>query len=114
MGNKQDREAVHGTPFQQEQVKEKMELVKRLMKGKDVDKNETKAVEILEECVALGCTDAMLLLAQWYAYGCGVEKNPERAETLISEAATKGLSEARDLMRSNMHKRHSSRIHSFL
>ena len=54
---------------------------------------------LLEDCVALGDTDAMLLLAKCCAFGHGMEHDAERAESLISEAANKGNKEALFLMK---------------
>ena len=54
---------------------------------------------LLEDCVALGDTDVMLLLAECRAFGRGVEHDAERAESLISEAANKGNHEDLLLMK---------------
>ena len=59
--------------------------------------DEAKAVSFLEDCVAHGDTDAMVMLAKCCALGRGMEHNAERAETLVSEAAKKGNDEARFL-----------------
>ena len=79
-------------------VDAKRELARKLMRGNGVEKNEEKAVALLEECVALGDTQAMLMLAKWCALGCGMEQNAARAETLISEAGMKGDQDALSLM----------------
>ena len=71
----------------------------RLLNGYGVDKDEAKAVSLLEDCVAHGDADAMLMLAKCCALGYGMEHNAERAETLVSEAANKGNDEAQRLMK---------------
>ena len=76
----------------------KRELAIRLMEGNDVLQNHPKAVALLEDCVALGDAEAMLMLAKCCAFGRGMEHNAERAESLISEAANKGNEEAQWLM----------------
>ena len=75
----------------------KKEQARRLLEGKDVEKNETKAVKLLEDCVALGDPDSMLTLAKCYAFGKGVKRNAERAEDLITQSAMNGNTEARPL-----------------
>ena len=72
----------------------KRELAIRLMEGNGVPQNHPKAVALLEDCVALGDADAMLMLAKCCAFGYGMEHDSERAESLISEAANKGNHEA--------------------
>ena len=64
-----------------------------------MDKDEAKAVSLLEDCVAHGDTDAMVMLAKCCALGRGVERNAERADALVSEAAEKGNDEARILLK---------------
>ena len=76
----------------------KRELAIRLMEGNGVPQNHPKAVALLEDCVALGDTDSILILAQCCALGYGMERDAERAESLISEAANKGNHEALCLM----------------
>ena len=76
----------------------KREMAKRLLDGDAVDKDQAKAVPILEDCVALGDADAMVMLAECCALAHGVEYNAERAEELVSDAADKGNHEARILM----------------
>ena len=78
--------------------KAKAELARRLLEGDGVDKDEAKAVSLLEDCVAHGDTDAMVTLAKCCALGRGMEHNAERAEALVSEAAKKGNDEARILL----------------
>ena len=73
-------------------------MARRLMEGDGVDKDEAKAVSLLEECVAHGDTDAMVMLAKCCALARGMEHNAERAEALVSEAANKGSDEARFLL----------------
>ena len=77
----------------------KRELAIRLMEGNGVPQNHPKAVALLEDCVALGDTEAMLMLVNCYTLALGMEHNAERAESLISEAANKGNEEALCLMR---------------
>ena len=71
----------------------------RLMEGNGVPQNHAKAVALLEDCVALGDTESMLLLANCCAFGRGMEHNAERAESLICEAAEKRNREALCLMK---------------
>ena len=78
---------------------DKKELAKRLLKGDGVEKDEAKAVSLLEDCVAFGDADAMVTLAECYAYGCGTEQDKDYAETLISQSAEKGNSEAKEMMK---------------
>ena len=75
------------------------ELARRLLEGDGVDKDEAKAVSLLEDCVAHGDAVAMVMLAKCCALGHGMEYNAERAEALVSEAADKGNDEAQYLMR---------------
>ena len=70
----------------------------RLLKGDGVEKDEAKAVSLLEDCVVHGDTDAMVMLAKCCALGNGMEHNAERAAALVSDAAKKGNDEARILM----------------
>ena len=53
----------------------KRELAIRLMEGNGVPQNHPKAVALLEDCVALGDTDSMLMLAKCCAFGRGVEQD---------------------------------------
>ena len=68
------------------------------MEGDGVDKDEAKAVSLLEDCVAHGDADSMVMLAKCCAFGRGMKYNAERAEALVSEAAEKGNHEARFLL----------------
>ena len=77
----------------------KREMARRLLIGDGVDKDEAKAVSILEDCVAHGDVDAMVMLAKCCALAHGIEHNAGRAEALVSDAAEKGNHEARILMR---------------
>ena len=77
----------------------KTEFARRMLKGDGVDKDEAKAVSLLEDCVAHGDADAMVMLAKCCALGRGMEHNAERAEALLSDAAKKGNDEARILMK---------------
>ena len=63
-----------------------------------MDKDEAKAVSLLEDCVAHGDAVAMVMLAKCCALGRGMEHNAERAEALVSDAAKKGNDEARVLL----------------
>ena len=76
----------------------KRELAIRLIEGNGVPQNHSKAVALLEDCVALGDTDAMIMLVNCYTLALGMEHNAERAESLICEAANKGNHEAVCLM----------------
>ena len=73
-------------------------MAKRLLEGDGEDKDEAKAVSLLEDCVAQGDADAMVMLAKCCALGCGIEHNAERAEALVSDAAKKGNKKARVLL----------------
>ena len=75
------------------------ELARRLLEGDGVDKDEAKAVSLLEDCVAHGDTVAMVMLAKCCAFARGMEYNAERAKALVSDAADKGNDEAQYLMR---------------
>ena len=72
-------------------------MAERLLKGDGVDKDEAKAVSLLEDCVAHGDADAMVMLAKCCALGRGMEHNAERAGVLVIDAAWKGNNEARIL-----------------
>ena len=76
----------------------KREMARRLLIGDGVDKDQAKAVSILEDCVTHGDTGAMVMLAKCCALAHGMEHNTERAEALVSDAAQKGNHEARLLM----------------
>ena len=73
-------------------------MARRLLEGDGVDKDEAKAVSLLEDCVAHGDADAMVMLAKCCALGRGTGQNAERAEALVSDAAEKGNHEARFLL----------------
>ena len=73
-------------------------MARRLLEGDGVDKDEAKAVSLLEDCVAHGDADAMVMLAKCCALGRGMEHNAKRAEALVSDAAKKGNNEARILL----------------
>ena len=79
-------------------MKAKRKMARRLLEGDGVDKDEAKAVSLLEDCVAHGDADAMVMLAKCCALARGMEHNAERAETLVSEAAKNGNDEARVLL----------------
>ena len=76
----------------------KKELANRLMEGNGVPQNHPKAVALLEDCVATGDTESMLMLAKCCALGHGTEYDAGRAKSLISEAANKGNEDAQSLM----------------
>ena len=75
-------------------MEEKRELARKLL-----EEDGAQAVTPLEECVAGGDAEAMVMLARCCALGRGAEYNPHRAEALISRAATLGNEEAVALMR---------------
>ena len=83
---------------EQKDIEEKREMARRLLEGDGVDKDEAKAVLLLEDCVAHGDADAMVMLAKCCALARGMEHNVGRAEALVSEAAEKGNDEARFLL----------------
>ena len=87
------------TLVEQGDMDAKRELARRLMRGKGFHRNEPKAVALLEDCAAIGDTEAMLMLAKYCALGHGMEYDVERAESLICEAANKGNEEAQCLMK---------------
>ena len=76
----------------------KREMARRLLIGDGVDEDEAKAVSILEECVAHGDADIIVMLAKCCALARGMKHNAEYAEALLSDAAKKGNDEARFLM----------------
>ena len=76
----------------------KREKARQLLEGDGVDKDEAKAVSLLEECVAHGDADAMVMLAKCCALARGMEHNAERAEALLSDAAEKVNDYARILL----------------
>ena len=82
----------------QEDTEAKRQMARRLLEGDGVDKDEAKAVSLLEDCVAHGDTDAMVMLAKCCALGHDMEHDAKRAEALVSEAAEKGNHEARILL----------------
>ena len=88
----------------------KKKMARRLLNGDGVDKDEAKAVSILEDCVALGDTDAMVMLAECCAFARGIEHNAGRAEALLSDAAQKGNEEARILMQLINHWKGKERV----
>ena len=77
----------------------KRELAERMMIGKDVDKNETKAVSFLKDCVAHGDTDAMVVLANCCALGRGTEKDVIRGLALLLESAKNGNQDAQSYLK---------------
>lgn len=83
---------------QSKEIETKRELARRLIEGDGMEKHETKAVELLEECVNQGDAIAMLTLAKCCTLGYGMEQNVERAESLILKAAMKGNKEAQSLI----------------
>lgn len=103
MTNKTDTMAMDGVDLEVSanngSVDAKKELARRLMNGeKGVHENEAEAVALLEDCVAFGDAEAMVMLAKCYALAHEIEHNEERAQALISEAAKKGNEEALVLM----------------
>ena len=93
-----DSEPGLGCSAMQEDMEAKRKMAKRLLEGDGVDKDEAKAVSLLEDCVAHGDADAMVMLAKCCALGCGMEHNAKRAEALVSDAAEKGNDDARILL----------------
>ena len=81
------------------QEEDKKEVARRLLMGDGVEKDEAKAVSLLEECVSHGDADAMMMLAECCAYGRGIEEDKERAETLVSQSAVKRNKEAKAVMK---------------
>ena len=81
----------------QEEIEAKKEMARQLMEGDGLDKDEAKAVSLLEDCVAHGDAYAMLMLAKCCALARSMKHDAERAEALVSEAAEKGNDEARIL-----------------
>ena len=92
-------ESEASTEEEEEDIDAKRELAIRLMEGNGVPQNHPKAVALLEDCVTLGDTDAMLILSKCCAFGYGIEHDAELAESLISEAANKRNEEALCLMK---------------
>ena len=76
----------------------KREMAKRLVKGEGVPTNFRLSVAYLEDCVAEGDADAMLMLAECCALGRGIEQNRRRTERLVALAAMKGNDCAKRLM----------------
>ena len=70
----------------QEGMEAKRVMARRLMEGDGVDKDEAKAVSLLEDCVAHGDADAMVMLAKCCALARGIGYNAERAKALLLEA----------------------------
>ena len=103
MAEKQDMNVQEGASVDSSMAQDdkgaKREMARRLLEGDGADKDEAMAVSLLEDCVAHGDTDPMVMLAKWCALGRGIEHNAERAEALVSEAAEKGNHEARILLR---------------
>lgn len=83
---------------EQGQTEAKRELAIRMMKGEGMNKNETMAVALLEDCAASDDTEAMLMLAECCAFGYGTLENPKRVKALIIESARKGNNKARSLV----------------
>ena len=50
----------------QTEIEAKRESARRLLEGDGVDKDEAKAVSLLEDCVAHGDADAMVMLCLLY------------------------------------------------
>ena len=103
MGQNSTKEAQDAADLEdsatQENMKAKREMAKRLLEGDGVDKDEAKAVSLLEDCVSHGDPDAMVILAKCCALARGMEHDAERAEALVSKAAEKGNDEARILLK---------------
>ena len=82
-----------------ENVPEKKELAMRLMIGKELEKEEVKAVRLVKECAEDGDAEAMLMLGECCALGRGVKHNSERAQVLLTYAAECGNRQAQHLMK---------------
>ena len=82
-----------------ENVLEKKGLAIRLMFGKEVEKDEVKAVRLLKECAEDGDAEAMLMLGECCALGRGVKHNSERAQVLLTYAAECGNRQAHHMMK---------------
>lgn len=87
----------HRDSESQASIEAKKNVAKRLLENRG-EKNEEKAVLLLEECVACNDTDAMVMLAECCALGRGTSQNMKRAEELLSESAMKGNNGAQRLM----------------
>ena len=79
-------------------MKEIREIAWKLLIGDGMEKDEENGMWFLQDCVADGDADAILMLAKCCALGLGTEYDAERAEALVSDAAEKGNDEARILM----------------
>ena len=82
---------------EQKGIEAKKELAKRLMEGEGVEKNDEKAVLLLEECVTLGDADAMFMLGKCCALGRGTKKSAHRAGVLITESVKRGIVQGESL-----------------
>ena len=60
--------------------------------------DEKQAIALLEDCVNLGDSQAMVMLAECHTFGRGIKQDVERAKSLIFEAAKKGNKEALSLI----------------
>ena len=80
-------------------IQAKKEMARRLLEGEGMDKDEGKAVSLLEDCVAHGDAYAMMMLAKCCALGCGTEQSTERAEMLLIDSAKKTNKEALSLIK---------------
>lgn len=81
-----------------EDMKAKREMADNLLYGIKMDKDEKKAVSLLEDCAAQSDDEAMVMLAKCCTTGCGIERSVERAKALLSDAANRGNNEACILM----------------
>lgn len=75
------------------------EFARRHLEGDGMERDEMKAVEVLEDCAHSEIPDAMLMLAKCCALGRGIARDTRRARKLISDAAKRGNEEAGLLMR---------------
>lgn len=89
-------------------IETKRKLAKGLLEG--TKKDQEKAVSLLEECVASGDSDAMLMLAKCCALGRGMEHDRERGAKLISQSAEKGNKEAQLLTKAIDEQKHSKQL----
>ena len=75
------------------------EFARRHLEGDGMERDEMKAVEVLEDCAHSEIPDAMLMLAKCCALGRGIARDTRRARKLISDAAKRGNEEAGLLMK---------------
>lgn len=67
-----------------------MQLAKRLMRGRGVERDYEKAVRLFDTAARAGDTDALYRLAKCYLKGIGCLKDPSGAVSLLETAARRG------------------------